>query len=123
MNSAMNPAMNLVKIVSAIGFVIIASGITYAFIVGDFFAEARILLPYPWMQMTTLDLYAGLLVFSGWVFFRERSRGSAVAWLIALLVTGNLATFAYTYYVANQSKGDWRTFFLGRHVNDSTHNR
>ncbi|CAN5498479.1 hypothetical protein BH10PLA1_BH10PLA1_01840 [soil metagenome] len=106
--------MNAIKIFSALGFIWMAAGITYGFVVGDFFGEAKVLLPYPWFQMSMLDLYSGLSLFSCWIIFRERSLAVAIAWIVALILLGNLVTFAYAFIVAHQSKRDWRLFWLGK---------
>ncbi len=106
--------MNAVKIFSALGFIWMAAGITYAFIVGNFFGEAKVLFPYPWFQMSMLDLYSGLSLFSGWIIFRERSTPKSIGWIVALILLGNLATFAYAFLAARQANGDWQKFWLGK---------
>ena len=108
--------MKAVKIFAALGFIWMAAGITYAFVVGHFFEEARVLFPYPWFQMSMLDLYSGLSLFSGWIIFREKSLARSVAWIIALVLLGNLATFAYAFLVAQRADGDWQVFWLGKNA-------
>ena len=74
--------MNAVKIFSVIGFLFMAAAITYGFVIGDFFGEAKALFPYPWFQISMCDLYSGLSLFSGWIIYREKSLGVSIAWII-----------------------------------------
>lgn len=52
-----------------------------------------------WGITTLVDLYAGLLFAAGWIAACERARGrgwvSPIAWLLAMLFTGNLALLVY----------------------------
>ncbi len=108
--------MNTLKILLLLGFVWMAAAITYGFVVGDFLGEAKILFPYPWFQISMADLYTGLALFSGWIIFRERSWAVAAVWIALLILLGNLATCAYAFMVAVQSRGDWRLFWLGKNA-------
>jgi len=100
----------------ALGCVIMAAAIAYALIVGDFWAEARILFQYPWFHLSMIDLYMGFLVFSGWVIYRERSPIAAIIWIVLVLTLGNLATCAYALVIACQARGDWNWFWQGKHA-------
>ena len=101
------------KVIFAIGVVVMTAVIIYGFVVGDLIGEAMVLFKYPWFQISMVDLYTGLFLFSGWIGFRERSKGRTVVWIIALVLLGNLATCGYALMAAIQSRGDWRAFWLG----------
>ena len=101
------------KALFALGAFIMFAVIVYGFIVGDLIGEAKVLFKYPWFQISMVDLYTGLFLFSGWIGFRERSAKRTVGWIIALVLLGNLATCSYALIAAIQSGGDWRRFWLG----------
>lgn len=105
--------MSPMKILLALGGFTMAIVIAYGFIVGNFFQEARLLFPAPWFQVTLIDLYMGFFLFSGWILFRERSRKTAVIWIVLLLTLGNLASCAYALLAAAKSRGNWHEFWLG----------
>ena len=92
---------------------IMALGIVYAFVFGHFIAEAKVLFPLPWFQLTLLDLYLGFFIFSGWIFFREPSHAAAVVWLIAICLLGNLAAGIYAVLALIKANGDWIQFWMG----------
>lgn len=85
--------------VSRLTFVIatalMIAAIGVAMVSGSFVEEGRMLLASPWGRLTLIDLYIGLLLFSVYVIWRERSAGSSALWIAAFLVLGNLATAAY----------------------------
>jgi prepilin signal peptidase PulO-like enzyme (type II secretory pathway) len=103
------------KVLFALGALIMTAVIVYGFIAGDLIGEAMALFPYPWFQISMVDLYTGLFLFSGWIAFRERSRKTTAIWIVMLILLGNLATCIYALVAAIQSRGDWRTFWLGHH--------
>lgn len=49
----------------------------------------------PWFLATLLDAYWGFLVFWLWVAYRETSVLVRLAWLLALLLSGNMAVAVY----------------------------
>ena len=53
------------------------------------------LLGDPWFQATLLDAYLGFLSFYVWVFYKERTLGGKLGWLLAILTLGNMAMSAY----------------------------
>ena len=96
-----------------IGAVIMAAAILYAFVAGDFFAEAETMFPLPWFQLAMVDLYVGFLLFGGWILFREPSRPKAIGWILLVCVLGNLASCIYAVRAIVQCGGDWRRFWMG----------
>lgn len=111
--------MSRAIIVLVIGFFIMAAGITYAMIWGDFFAELEIMQGLPWFHLSMLDLYIGFLLFGGWVLFREKSKGIALVWILLLLCLGNLLACLYAAIALSRSQGDWQMFWMGNHSGKS----
>ena len=50
---------------------------------------------HPWFIATLFDTYFAFLTFWLWVAYKERTATARVAWLIAILVLGNIAMAAY----------------------------
>ncbi len=96
-----------------IGFIVMAAGIAYALIFGEFFSEAKVLFRYPWFHLSMIDLYIGFLLFCGWVLYRERSPVIASAWIISVLLLGNLASCLYAIIAARRANGNWQSFWMG----------
>lgn len=105
--------MRTAVVLLILGFLIMAGAIGYAMIAGDFFDEAGVMLDLPWFHLSMIDLYVGFFLFSGWILCRERSRPIAIAWIVALLLLGNLTSCAYALVAAIGAKGDWTAFWLG----------
>ncbi len=108
--------MKIVKIISAIGVIAMASIIIYAFISGNFSVEGAKLLAMPWGIVSMVDLYVGFILFSIWIFYREKSIVSALIWTVLMLTLGFFTGSLYTLIAAITSKGDWKRFWLGRHA-------
>jgi hypothetical protein len=58
---------------------------------------------HPWFIATLVDAYWGFLTFYCWIFYLERSVLSRAAWLVAILLLGNIAMAGYAL---------WRLFRL-----------
>jgi hypothetical protein len=50
---------------------------------------------HPWFIATLFDCYFGFLTFYAWLFYKETSWFARVAWLIAILLLGNIAMSSY----------------------------
>lgn len=57
--------------------------------------SAGYLFDEPWFVATFVDAYCGFFLFSVWVAYKEQRAVPRVAWLVAILSLGNLATAAY----------------------------
>jgi hypothetical protein len=65
----------------------------------------------PWFLATLADAYCGFIIFYAWVAYRETSWFGRGAWLIALLMLGNVASAIYLLVAlsrlpANATAGD-----------------
>ena len=105
--------MKIAKIVAWIGLLGMTVVLLNGFINGDFGQDGAELLANPWGVVSLVDLYAGFLLFSVWIAFREKSVISAVIWIILMMVLGFFTGSLYVLIVLYQSKGDWLWFFLG----------
>jgi hypothetical protein len=52
-------------------------------------------LGHPWFVATLFDTYFAFLTFWLWVAYKQRGWGSRIAWLIAILLLGNIAMAVY----------------------------
>ncbi|MDF1810414.1 MAG: DUF1475 family protein [Phycisphaerales bacterium] len=100
-------------IVFSLGFIIMAVGIAYALIQGNFFDELEIMRPLPWFHLSMLDLYIGFFLFSGWIIFREKTLILAIVWIVLLLSLGNLIACLYAVVALVRSRGNWQIFWMG----------
>ena len=50
---------------------------------------------HPWVIATLADTYFGFLTFYCWVAYKETSNVARIAWLIAILLLGNIAMAIY----------------------------
>ena len=108
--------MRLGMTIAVLGLVVMTAVLIYGFTVGDFAAEGAVLTRMPWGIVSLVDLYTGFVLFSGWIFFREKSLLRAVLWTGAVMVLGHFATSLYALLALRASKGDWRRFWMGQRV-------
>jgi hypothetical protein len=59
------------------------------------FSVPREVATHPWFIATLFDAYWGFLTFYVWVFFQQTAWVSRLAWLIAILLLGNIAMALY----------------------------
>lgn len=50
---------------------------------------------HPWFIATLFDTYFAFLTFWAWVAYKETSNIARIAWLVAILLLGNIAIAAY----------------------------
>jgi hypothetical protein len=105
--------MRIVQVVSFLGIVAMAAVLVYGFTVGDFGAEGSELLSMPWGIVSLVDLYVGFVLFSVWIFYRERSLARALVWVILVMILGFFTASLYTFIAALGSDGNWRRFWMG----------
>lgn len=92
--------------------VVMFGAIMVAAATGDFGEEGAWLLDHAWGRMTLIDLYVGIVLFSGWVVLREQNLWVAILWVPVFVVLGNAGTALYVAIAAFRTD-DVRTFLLG----------
>jgi hypothetical protein len=107
--------MRTVRILAVFAFVGMSAAIVFGLISGDFGEESSAIWALPWGKVTLVDLYVGLLLFGGWIAYREGNRVVIVAWWVALAVLGNLAAAAYLLR-ATFTAGSVGEMLRGRHT-------
>jgi hypothetical protein len=50
---------------------------------------------HPWFIATMFDTYFGFLTFYAWLAYRETGWFARIAWLVAILILGNIAMSSY----------------------------
>jgi hypothetical protein len=85
------------------------------------FAVPRDVATHPWFIATLFDAYWAFLTFYIWVAYKEVSWVSRSAWLIAILLLGNIAMAAYVLRELSRSWMDrpLRDILTMRHVQPS----
>src|SRR5450631_2654689 len=58
----------------------------------------RSLVQHPWFIATLFDCYFGFLTFYVWLAYKETSNVARIAWLIAILLLGNIAMSSYMLF-------------------------
>jgi hypothetical protein len=84
-----------VRILATVGTLAMAVAIVVGFATASFTEDGSALLDLVWGRVTLLDIYLAFLFGWLWIAWRERSPTRAALWLVATLVTGSLALFAY----------------------------
>jgi hypothetical protein len=108
--------MKIAKIISILGMLAMTAVLIFGFTVGDFFGEGSKLFAMPWGIVSLVDLYTGFTLFSGWIIYREKSLPVAIIWTIAMMTLGFFAGSLYAFVTLQNSGGDWRKFWLGKHA-------
>ncbi|HYP16454.1 MAG TPA: DUF1475 family protein [Opitutus sp.] len=68
---------------------------TWASLQCPLFAVPRDVATHPWFIATLVDAYWGFLTFYLWVAYQQTSWIARFAWLVAILLLGNIAMAAY----------------------------
>lgn len=108
--------MKTAKAISFLGILAMGGILIYGFTVGDFLSEGSQLLGMPWGIVSLVDLYVGFILFSMWIIYREKSLFIAILWTIAMMVLGFFTGSLYVFLTLQNSGGDWRKFWLGKHA-------
>ncbi len=108
--------MKIAKAISVLGILAMTAVLIYGFTVGDFFGEGSKLFAMPWGIVSLVDLYTGFTLFSAWIIYREKSLPVAILWTVAMMTLGFFAGSLYAFIALQNSNGDWRKFWLGKHA-------
>lgn len=109
--------MNIAKVISGLGILAMTAVLFYGFTTGDFGKDGAALLQNPWGIVSMVDLYTGFILFSAWIVYREKSVVRSIVWVVLIMVLGFFAGSLYAFLALNDSKGDWKKFWMGQHAN------
>ncbi len=105
--------MKMSRSIAWIGVLAMSVALYYGFTEGNFFIDGGMILDNPWGIVSMVDLYVGFILFSMWIFFREKNLFSSIIWIIAMMMFGFLTGSLYVAIHLGKSKGDWNKFFMG----------
>ena len=106
--------MNIAKMISILGLLVMTIAILYAFAFGNFVVEGAWITSHPWGIVSLVDLYVGFTIFSLWIVYREKSLAAKIVWVALMMVLGNWTAALYVLLALNASRGDWKKFWMGR---------
>ncbi len=66
----------------------------------------------PWGVVSLVDLYSGFILFSIWIFYKERVL-PAVIWTFFVMTMGSFTIALYVIYSIRNSDGSIQKFFMG----------
>ena len=67
----------------------------------------------PWGIVSLVDLYSGFILFSIWIFYKEKVI-PAVLWTFFVMILGSFTIALYIIYSIRNSDGNIQKFFMGR---------
>lgn len=103
--------MRTVRIFGLVAASIMVIALIVSFTTGNFDTEGSQILQLAWGRMSLIDLYIGAALIGGWIAHREQSWPRTLAWWVALVVLGHLASAIYVVVAAGSP--DWTTFWSG----------
>ena len=106
-------------IISILTLLAMSLVLVYGFTIGDFAKDGAVILSNPWGIVSLIDLYAGFILFSVWIAYREKSVLSAIIWIILMMVLGFWTGSLYVLVHAIKARGDWKQLLLGKHNSSS----
>jgi len=106
--------MKTAKFIGYICLIAMTIGLLNGFINGDFINEGKQLLSNHWGIMSLIDLYTGFILFSIWIFYREKNTFTAVVWTFFMLILGFFTASLYLLVCIYKSK-DLESVLLGKH--------
>ncbi len=108
--------MTLLRTFLVLGWIAIALVTAHAMAalgVSGFVETALEDIRHPWRVQLYLDFELHLLLFAGWIVWRERPLALGFACAAATLVLGALFTLPYLLFATVRAEGDTRRLLLG----------
>ena len=59
-----------------------------------------------------------VILFSAWIVYREKSVVRSLFWVVLMMVLGFFTGSLYVLLALFASKGDWKTFWMGKRANE-----
>lgn len=107
--------MKKIIILSAITLLAMSAVLFYGFVIGNFSQDGAEIVSNPWGIVSLIDLYAGFLLFSAWIIYREKSLALAIFWTLLMMTLGFWAGSLYVLIHAIKAKGNLKILLLGKH--------
>lgn len=101
-------------LISSITLLAMTAVLIFGFTVGDFSSDGAMILANPWGIVSLVDLYAGFILFSIWIAYRENSVPSAMIWIVLMMILGFWTGSIYVLINAIKAKGNWKELLLGK---------
>ncbi|MCC6408228.1 MAG: DUF1475 family protein [Planctomycetes bacterium] len=95
--------MKAVQILCIVLFAVLTYGIVRASLVENVLVGGERMLRDPWSLATLVDAYCGFCVASVWIWAVERKKSVAAAWIVALMLLGNLASLTWLFLRARRA--------------------
>jgi len=108
--------MKIAKIIALLGVAAMTAVLIYGFTVGDFGVDGGEIIRNPWGIVSLVDLYTGFILFSAWIVYREKSVLASIVWVVLMMVLGFFTASLYAFIALQQSGGDWKVFWMGKHA-------
>ena len=102
-------------IIPLLTLIAMSSILVYGFIIGDFASDGREILTNPWGLVSLVDLYAGFILFSLWIVYREKSLIVTIIWVVLMMTLGFWTGSLYVLVEAVKTKGNLVHLLLGSH--------
>lgn len=102
-------------LLAGLGALVLIAMLAHGLAGGYVVAQTAAIASITWGRALLVDIYVGLALLAGWIGWREAGRPAvAAAWIVALLVIGNLVACAYVLLAWYRSRGDAAAFWHGR---------
>lgn len=105
--------MKVAKIISTLGAIAMTIALLNGFINGSFTDDGSVILNNPWGIVSLVDLYVGFILFSMWIYFRERSVLISILWILSVMILGFFSVSIYILIALYKSNENWIDFFFG----------
>ncbi len=102
------------RILATVGCVAMIAMLAYAMNYGYAWQQIRAIGSIHWGQVVFVDLYLGFALFGAWIVWRHGIGTVAIAWIVALLLLGNLLACIYVLWALRDAGGDGHRFWHGR---------
>lgn len=110
--------MRAARVIAWLCLAAMSAVLIYGFSAGNFIQDGKELLANPWGIVSLVDLYAGFVLFSIWIVYREKSPWRSAIWVVFMMVLGFFTGALYSVIALETSHGDWQKFWLGHHATE-----
>lgn len=105
--------MTALRRLGIVGAIAMAAALVYGFGWGGGWSAVGALLEAPWFVVSLVDVYVGFALVGAWILLRERSPLVATAWIVAIMLLGNLVACLYLLRAIAGSSGSIERLMLG----------